>query len=182
MKRKAASAARPRPEIEVIVEEPNWRKDKEALGLIRRAARVALRSAAAGRRGARLRVHAGKQAAPVITILLADDGRLRELNRDFRGRNRPTNVLSFPSADAAYLGDIALAYRTVEREARAQRKRFSHHAAHLALHGVLHLLGYDHLREKETNLMESLEISLLAALGVGDPYRVVSLTRAEKAS
>ena len=117
-----------------------------------------------------------------VTILLADDARLKSLNRDFRKKNKPTNVLSFPSALPGYLGDVAIAYRTVAREARAQGKLFAHHAAHLALHGVLHLLGYDHQAKREANAMESLEIELLARLGIASPYVLRPLTRAKKAA
>ena len=119
-----------------------------------------------------------------ISILLTDDAAIRELNRTWRGKDGPTNVLSFPAAETAEgerpepefagvpleLGDIALAYETCERESGAQGKRFADHVAHLVLHGVLHLLGYDHLDEDEAQRMEALEIRILAGLGIADPY------------
>jgi probable rRNA maturation factor len=113
---------------------------------------------------------AGRSA---VTVLLTDDGRLRALNVTFRGKDKATNVLSFSPGhdDAAYLGDIALAFGVVAKEARSQRKTLTEHAAHLAIHGVLHLLGYDHENANEANRMEALEIALLQQLGIGDPYR-----------
>jgi probable rRNA maturation factor len=119
-----------------------------------------------------------------MSILLADDAAVRELNRTWRGKDVPTNVLSFPATETAEgevpqpefagvpleLGDIALAYETCEREARAQGKRFADHVAHLVSHGVLHLLGYDHLDDDEAQRMEALEIRILAGLGIADPY------------
>ncbi|MDB5361511.1 MAG: ybeY [Rhodospirillales bacterium] len=119
-----------------------------------------------------------------IGILLTDDAAIRELNRTWRGKDSPTNVLSFPATETAEgalpkpefegvpleLGDIALAYETCERESRTQGKRFADHVAHLVLHGVLHLLGYDHLADDEAQRMEALEIRILAGLGIADPY------------
>lgn len=119
-----------------------------------------------------------------ISILLADDAAIHALNRTWRGKDSPTNVLSFPATETAEgdlpepefagvpleLGDIALAYETCERESGTQGKRFADHVAHLVLHGVLHLLGYDHLDEDEAQRMEALEIRILAGLGIADPY------------
>jgi probable rRNA maturation factor len=119
-----------------------------------------------------------------ISLLLTDDAAVHELNRTWRGKDSPTNVLSFPATETVEgdvpvpefddvpleLGDIALAYETCEREADAQGKRFADHVAHLVLHGVLHLLGYDHLDDDEAQRMEALEIRILAGLGIADPY------------
>ncbi|HEY0299900.1 MAG TPA: rRNA maturation RNase YbeY, partial [Rhizomicrobium sp.] len=107
-----------------------------------------------------------------LTILLAGDARLKTLNRDFRGKAMPTNVLSFPAAANAerYLGDVALAYGVTRKEARAAEKAFADHATHLAVHGVLHLLGFDHVRPRQARLMEPLETRILAELGIADPY------------
>jgi probable rRNA maturation factor len=95
------------------------------------------------------------------------------LNAEFRGKDQPTNVLSFPAAMGAEdtLGDIALAYETVAREAKEQNKTFLHHAQHLILHGVLHLLGYDHETDAQARIMEALETRLLDTIGIADPYR-----------
>lgn len=107
-----------------------------------------------------------------IAVLLTDDAKLRELNKAFRGKDRPTNVLSFPAPPfSGSLGDIAIAYGTCAREAAEQGKSFRDHAAHLILHGVLHLYGFDHeAGEQEAEGMESLERALLAELGIADPY------------
>jgi probable rRNA maturation factor len=107
-----------------------------------------------------------------VTILLADDESVAELNERFRGKAGPTNVLSFPAPDNPedHLGDIALAYGVCAREAEDQGKPIAHHLQHLVAHGVLHLLGYDHLTEAEAEEMEALERRILAGLGVPDPY------------
>lgn len=115
-----------------------------------------------------------------IGITLADDETVRALNRDHRGKDKPTNVLSFPLADGDFeaeapgapllLGDVILARETVAREAAEQGKSLENHAAHLVAHGVLHLLGYDHETEAEAEAMERLEIEALRGLGVPDPY------------
>ncbi len=105
-----------------------------------------------------------------LTILLTDDAALKKLNRRFRGKPRTTNVLSFPSPDPCYLGDIAIAYEITAREAKAQGKRIKAHAAHLVAHGVLHLAGYDHQNEPDALVMEALEAQILARLGISNPY------------
>ena len=107
-----------------------------------------------------------------VTILLTDDESVAELNERFRGKAGPTNVLSFPAPDNPedHLGDIALAYGVCAREAAEQDKPLAHHLQHLVAHGVLHLLGYDHLTEAEAEEMEARERRILAGLGVPDPY------------
>lgn len=121
----------------------------------------------------------GKGAAAELSVLLADDTFVQSLNRKFRGKDKPTNVLSFPHApiptDALYdepssLGDIALAYETVKVEAKEQRKSFDDHLAHLVVHGVLHLLGYDHIDNSDAEKMETRERELLKQFGIKDPY------------
>lgn len=121
-------------------------------------------------------VHAACEAAAQnmrsrkeLTVVLANDALARKLNRDFRGMDKPTNVLSFPGG-GAHLGDIVLARQTVAREAKAQGKTLRAHAVHLLVHGVLHLLGYDHLREKDARNMERREIKVLKKLGISNPY------------
>lgn len=111
----------------------------------------------------------------VVSVLLGDDERIAVLNHDFRGKHGPTNVLSFPAAPledgpAGFLGDIALAAETIDREARAQGKSFDAHADHLAVHGFLHLLGYDHESPGDAEEMEARERAILAELGIADPY------------
>ena len=145
--------------IDIQVDEPRWRKVRGLSARLRRATELALR-----------RGKAGKSSA--LTILLTDDARLKALNRNFRGKNKPTNVLSFPSdaADGVYLGDIALAYDVTATEARAGGKRFVDHAMHLTVHGVLHLLGFDHETDRAAGVMEPLETRILGELGIADPY------------
>lgn len=110
-----------------------------------------------------------RNASYEMAVVLADDAFIRELNRDYRGQDKPTNVLSFPGEDA-YLGDLILAYETVEREAREQGKSAKHHAIHLLVHGTLHLLGYDHMVAKDAARMEALEIKILKKQEIDNPY------------
>jgi probable rRNA maturation factor len=111
-----------------------------------------------------------------LSVTLADDARVRELNAQWRAKDAPTNVLTFPAvepdetADAPMLGDVILAFETVWREALDEDKALADHVSHLVIHGVLHLFGYDHLDEAEAEEMEAIEIRALARLGVADPY------------
>jgi probable rRNA maturation factor len=114
---------------------------------------------------------AAEKAAGEATLLLTSDAALQTWNRQFRGLDKPTNVLAFPSpGEGPYLGDIAIAAGVVAREAAEQGKSPAHHLAHLALHGFLHLLGYDHETDEEAAEMEARETALLAELGLPDPY------------
>ncbi len=126
-----------------------------------------------------------------IAVLACDDARIAVLNADFRGKPQPTNVLSWPEEDLApeaagadpeapppgdaddppHLGDIAIAWETCQREAADQGKPFAAHVTHLVVHGVLHLLGYDHIRDKDATVMEAHERAILGKLGLPDPYR-----------
>jgi probable rRNA maturation factor len=115
-------------------------------------------------------------------IALSSDERVRALNLTYRGKDKPTNVLSFPAGEDGlppgsrrHLGDIVLAAETVAREAAAEGKPLHHHLQHLAVHGLLHLLGYDHETEAEAAEMEALEVEILGQLGVPDPYAPESL-------
>lgn len=110
-----------------------------------------------------------------LSIVLTDDAEQQELNRQWRGIDKPTNVLSFPQIEpfapvSGLLGDIVLARETLEREAGELGKPFADHFAHLVVHGFLHILGYDHLEEGEALRMEGLETRILATLGIPDPY------------
>jgi probable rRNA maturation factor len=145
--------------ITLLIEDSKWRSHR---GLQTRLKSAALAAAKAAK------LKGG------FTILLANDKRLRALNRDFRGKDKPTNVLSFP-AEGAYRGDIAIAYGVTAAEAKAAGKSFADHAVHLAVHGVLHLAGYDHKVPKDAKLMEPLEVKILARLGIADPYAPTSL-------
>lgn len=155
-----------RVEIETLVEAPAWAGLPEAEALARAAAMAAVEAAGA---------HGGE-----IALLLADDARIRALNRDWRGRDAATNVLSFPADPAAapMLGDIVLAWETVIREAREEGKPPGHHFAHLVVHGTLHLLGFDHISDADAEIMENLERRALAALAIPDPYLETEPVRA----
>jgi probable rRNA maturation factor len=111
-----------------------------------------------------------------ISIMLTDDEAIRELNGQWRGKDQPTNVLSFPAPGPVEkrpsLGDIVIAYETCEREAGAELKTFEAHVTHLIVHGFLHLVGYDHEEESDALAMESLEREILSALGIDDPYAI----------
>lgn len=117
-----------------------------------------------------------------LSVTLSDDAAVRELNAKWRSKNSATNVLTFPAfdpdemADAPMLGDVILAFETVDREAREEGKSLSDHVTHLVVHGVLHLFGYDHLDDEEAEEMEALETRALARLGVADPYALDALT------
>jgi len=114
-----------------------------------------------------------------VAVMLTDDARIRELNKEWRGQDKPTNVLSFPAAPPPgvasaplMLGDIAIAFETTRSEAETEGKPFQNHLSHLAIHGFLHLLGYDHLDDDEAEEMEALEREILASLGIADPYLI----------
>lgn len=170
-------------DIAVRVLDPAWRQLwPSAARRVGGAARVAIDMALAQRHG-----HIGRTTE--LTIALADDGTVRGLNRDYRGIDRPTNVLSFSglgngrdrAADSpVILGDVVLARETVAAEAAAQGKTFPNHAVHLVVHGVLHLFGHDHRVSGEANLMESIEIRALARLGIANPYAVSRPRRARR--
>jgi probable rRNA maturation factor len=106
-----------------------------------------------------------------LTVALADDKRVHALNARDRKKDKPTNVLSYPSGERGYLGDVVLARQTVWREARSQGKTAADHVAHLVVHGTLHLMGYDHeTSDADAERMEALERRILAKLGIADPY------------
>ena len=107
-------------------------------------------------------------------MLLTDDAAIRALNHRWRGIDKATNVLSFPAARSGggeFLGDIVIAFETLDRESAAEGKPLLHHLAHLALHGYLHLLGYEHETDPQADEMEALERDILSALRIADPYR-----------
>jgi probable rRNA maturation factor len=150
--------------VTVRAEEPGWRSCGIDPGRLRTAARLAL-----------ARGHEGQPASAArgsVTILLSNDQHLRDLNARFRGKDSPTNVLSFPALPGSqgYLGDVALALGVAGREAAMAGKGLSDHAVHLTVHGVLHLLGYDHVKAGEAQTMERLEIAVLHELGIRNPY------------
>jgi probable rRNA maturation factor len=114
-----------------------------------------------------------------ISLVFTRDAEIHELNKQYRGKDKPTNVLSFPGFDEdepfapdqhVHLGDIVMAFETIEREAHEQGKTFHDHATHMLIHGVLHLLGFDHIQEGERKEMEKIEIDFLRNIGINDPY------------
>jgi probable rRNA maturation factor len=115
-----------------------------------------------------------------LAVMLTDDSGIRTLNNNWRGIDKPTNVLSFPALPPSgpsgpddaprMLGDIAIAYQTTRKEADDEQKPFDHHLSHLAVHGFLHLIGYDHEKDDDAETMETLEREILAQLGIPDPY------------
>lgn len=163
--------------VDCVVEDERW-SGAGLAALAERAARATL---------------ADRDLAPggfAIVLLACDDARIAALNAGFRGREQPTNVLSWPSGergaaqaggppvapepgtpdDPCELGDIAIAHETCAAEAAAQGKTLAEHATHLVVHAVLHLLGHDHVREGDAVLMEGCERRILASMGIADPY------------
>jgi probable rRNA maturation factor len=177
MKREAGAGLN----IDVLVESDNWQKAGSAEAAIQRALK---------RAAATLSTKTGE-----VAIVLTDDAAMRTLNRNWRGVDAATNVLAFPARNVApptgvcrhsvnrggelgcgnylckHLGDVVLAYETIEREACRGGKPFEHHLAHLVVHGFLHLLGYDHANDAQARRMETTERTILSDLAVPDPYR-----------
>lgn len=148
------------PHIDIQVQSPLWHAQPLAEQTIREAI-----SAAAGA----LSTEGGE-----VSILLTDDSEIARLNRDWRGIDKPTNVLSFPASRVGQgdklLGDIVIAYETLERESRDESRDFLHHLAHLAVHGFLHLIGFDHETDAQAEEMEGLESRIMMRLNMPDPY------------
>ena len=162
---------------DIVIEDPRW-EALDLAGLVRDASTRTL-------------AHLGIEAEdPELSLLACDDARIAVLNADFRGKPVPTNVLSWPAEErgaempggrpdtpqpghdgSIELGDIALAYETCLKEAQAGRLTFEAHVTHLLVHGVLHLLGYDHEEDADAVLMEGLESEILGKMGIDDPYR-----------
>lgn len=146
--------------IEIEIEDPAWTEALPDVAALAHAAAVAALA------------QDGAQDEGVV-LLLTDDDAVQELNARFRDKDKPTNVLSFPAPHnpERHLGDVALAYGVCVREAAEQGKPLAHHLQHLVAHGVLHLLGYDHMSDDEAEAMEGLERVVLAGLGIPDPYQ-----------
>jgi probable rRNA maturation factor len=150
--------------VDVVVESALWAAEPAAEATVRRAVAAAAET-----------VRALPDAAGEVSIVLTDDAAIRTLNRQWRHLDQPTNVLSFPAPRSAngmasLLGDIAVAYETTAREAAEEHKPLADHLAHLAVHGFLHLVGYDHDSDEAADEMERLEAKILARIGVPDPY------------
>jgi probable rRNA maturation factor len=159
------------PLTEVLIVADAWRTEPDVEAVIQRAIETAAETVGPG--------HADIGEAE-LAVMLTDDAGIRTLNSNWRGIDKPTNVLSFPAlqptgrgaADDAprMLGDIAIAYETTRKEADDEQKPFDHHLSHLAVHGFLHLIGYDHENDGDAEAMETLEQQILAQLGIPDPY------------
>ncbi len=154
------------PATDILLSAPAWHDVADCEAVIERAIAAAAAAIDTDTAGAE------------VAIMLTDDAGIRVLNRDWRGFDKPTNVLSFPAASQPHgdgdapraLGDIAIAFETTRAEAEAEHKPFANHLSHLAVHGFLHLLGYDHETDAEAEEMEGLEREILARLGIPDPY------------
>jgi len=153
------------PITEVLVVAECWQIEPDAEAIIQRAVAAAAETVDAGLGEAEL------------AVMLTDDAGIRTLNSNWRGIDKPTNVLSFPALPPSgpddappMLGDIAIAYETTRKEADDEQKPFDHHLSHLAVHGFLHLIGYDHESDGDAETMETLEQEILAQLGIPDPY------------
>jgi probable rRNA maturation factor len=151
------------PSIDIAVASPLWEAQPLAVQTVREAIAAAATALAT--------------PSGDVSIVLTDDASIAALNHEWRGIDKPTNVLSFPAAKPGLqgpppqLGDVIVAYETLAREAAEQAKPFLHHLTHIAVHGYLHLLGYDHRTDSEAGAMEALERDILSRLRIADPYR-----------
>ena len=164
-------------EVDISISHDAWLKDLPDSAEVCREAAEAAFGAGAGE---------SLDATTEVSIVLTDNPAIQELNRDYRGKNQPTNVLSFASLDGVaaehsmapdaplLLGDIVVAYETAISEAAAECISLRDHLSHLIVHGMLHLLRYDHERDAEAKRMESLETQVLAGLGVADPHTIIA--------
>ncbi|WP_054309129.1 rRNA maturation RNase YbeY [Mesorhizobium sp. 1M-11] len=153
-------------DIDLAVEAGVWPSETELLGLVERAVGAAF---------AELRLTRNDPSE--LSVVFTDDAAIRALNAEWRGKDKATNVLSFPAFPPAkggplppMLGDIVLAAETVAREAAEEKKLIENHVSHLVIHGLLHLLGYDHETDDEAEEMEAVERAALARLAIPDPY------------
>ena len=146
--------------ITLLIREAKWREVRGLVPRLKRAVAAAL-------------AEAGATGEAELSIVLTNDRELKALNSRFRRKDKPTNVLSFP-ARGDYLGDVAIAYGVTAREAKAAGKRIADHAVHLAVHGVLHLMGFDHMTARQAKIMEPMEVRILASLRIANPYEARS--------
>jgi probable rRNA maturation factor len=161
----------PQLDIQISIEDEGWPEEPALLSLSEKTL------------GAAAEFLAGQEkqpfpkTAPELSLVFTDDAAIKEINAEWRGKDKPTNVLSFPAfplepgkLPGPMLGDIVIARETVEREAVDLDKSFEDHLTHLLVHGFLHLFGYDHMQSDEAERMEALETRILATLGLSDPY------------
>ena len=155
--------------VDVLVQSPKWKDQRGAAAAVRKAINAA----------------ADEISSPdgEVVVVLTDDAAIRKLNKRWRKIDKATNVLSFPAPQRGVmqgttLGDIVIAYETLTRESRDEGKEFGHHLSHLALHGFLHLMGYDHQNDSDAEAMEELESVILARLKIPNPYLIRGRTNA----
>lgn len=158
--------------IEVNIEEDKWNSEiPDAEEIITKASIAALCGAGIYNRGRNIEV----------SVLLTNDKSIKKLNSDYRYKNKPTNVLSFPQEEFVAgeydnagteisLGDVIFAIETIQKESEEQGKPVDNHLAHLSVHGTLHLLGFDHEEDLEAEIMEALEVKILKSIGIENPY------------
>jgi len=147
------------PPIDIQVQSPLWDRQAAAAQTVRDAIAAAAAAIAA--------------PSGEVSVVLTDDASIQKLNSDWRGIDKPTNVLSFPAAKAGgtpFLGDIVIAYETLVRECADEDRVFLHHLAHLTVHGFLHLIGYDHQIDSDADAMEGIESKIMQAMKMPDPY------------
>jgi probable rRNA maturation factor len=152
-------------EIDIAIEADGWPAEERLRAMAARAFAATVEAA-------------DLEPAFTVSLLFTGDGAMRDLNREWRGKDKATNVLSFPAPDTpspdgmVFFGDIALGLETVQAECAAEGKAFDHHLTHLLVHGLLHLAGYDHEDDEEAIEMEGLERAVLARLAIADPYAI----------
>lgn len=158
-------------EIQISVEEGSWPDEETLLSQSERVIGTAARYLA------KTEGQPFPETPPELSLLFTDDASIRTINAEWRGQDKPTNVLSFPAfplepgdMPGPMLGDVILAYETLQREAAEMGKPFDEHLTHLLVHGFLHLFGYDHMETDEAEEMEGLETRILGELGLSDPY------------
>lgn len=166
-----SAPANPPLTIDIAIQDPVWETCADIEAHITRAIETAIHQANLP--------HLAKNRPLELSLVLANDDLVHTLNRTYRNKDKPTNVLTFAALDddvmpdtggLLSLGDIILAYETIDREAGEQNKPFIEHVTHLCVHGALHLLGYDHIEEDDATEMETLEIRILSLLGIQNPY------------
>ena len=165
------NTAKPNPPIiDISLQDPEWERIGDIEKIIRQAIERTLATAMMPKTAI------GRDLE--VSIVLANDDLIQVLNREYREKDTPTNVLTFATLDSEEistdgvlnLGDVILSFQTIQREAQEQGKFILDHVKHMTVHGVLHLLGYDHINDDEANDMETAEIGILAGLGVQNPY------------
>lgn len=157
------------PQIDITISDDGWGEEADLSALVDSAIKAAAVTAG---------LNWPENAE--LSVLFTNDAEMTSINGEWRNKQQPTNVLSFPGSDVAIgeasdvmIGDLVFALETIQREAKEQEKSFHDHLTHLTIHGFLHLFGYDHIEEEQAVEMEALEITSLAALGINDPYAIL---------